>query len=273
MKIYYYEMILLGNFVYIVVKTLINLVWKPEDYCSDNLVYKRLFEWIANIEEEEFTSGVFHNRRENFVYQGRNETLSCQAFEGVKFMAIVNASDIFGRFFWRQIFYSREFHTTNATVGDLSNTRVLLLVNKIYALENKHLFGIYTVVNQVTLRRKEICSLRRWLYQYLLQGFEWVKPCKFVVVVSIGQKVKTKIAKESQRVSRETDFSRVRWLGEEWRWGFPPKSKVVFCEQKEDMIHDRMAERWPNSSEMVQLFLVERSWNQWFLSKKIFCIH
>ena len=28
-----------------------------------------------------------------------------------------------------------------------------------------------------------------------------------------------------------------------------------------------------NNSEMVQLLLVERSWNQWILSKKIFCIH
>ena len=26
------------------------------------------------------------------------------------------------------------------------------------------------------------------------------------------------------------------------------------------------------NNEMIQLFLVERSWNQWFLSKKIFCI-
>ena len=74
-------------------------------------------------------------------------------------------------------------------------------------------------------------------------------------------------------------------------------------EQKEDMNRGRMAERqtmqfsdcnWTrtqnhlvrkrtkfvlcnlfeiNNSEMVQLFLVGRSWNQWFLSKKIFYIH
>ena len=56
------------------------------------------------------------------------------------------------------------------------------------------------------------------------------------------------------------------------------KSKIVFffCQQKEDMM------QWPRDSlcnvieiknnEMIQLFLVERSWNQWFLSKKIFCI-
>ena len=44
------------------------------------------------------------------------------------------------------------------------------------------------------------------------------------------------------------------------------------------MIHDRIVERLCNvfeinNSKMVQLFLVERSWNQWFLSKNIFCIH
>ena len=36
--------------------------------------------------------------------------------------------------------YFRECHTVNATVGDLSNTRVLHLVNQIYITENKHLF-------------------------------------------------------------------------------------------------------------------------------------
>ena len=88
-------------------------------------------------------------------YQGRSDTHSNQAFEGVKLMTLVKASEVF----WCQIFYSRECHTTNATVGDLSNTRVLLLVNKIYATENKHLLGIYAVVNQVTLRPKEIIHM------------------------------------------------------------------------------------------------------------------
>ena len=32
-------------------------------------------------------------------FQGLSETLSSQAFKGVKFMAIINASDIFGKFF------------------------------------------------------------------------------------------------------------------------------------------------------------------------------
>ena len=57
------------------------------------------------------------------------------------------------------MFYSRECHTTNVTVGDLSNTRVLLLVNKVYATDNKHLIGIYAVVNQVTLPPKEIIHM------------------------------------------------------------------------------------------------------------------
>ena len=33
------------------------------------------------------------------------------------------------------------------------------LVNKVYATENKHLFGIYAVVNQVTLCPKEIIHM------------------------------------------------------------------------------------------------------------------
>ena len=39
------------------------------------------------------------------------------------------------------------------------NTRVLLLVNKIYKTENKHLLGIYTVVNQVVLLPKEMIHM------------------------------------------------------------------------------------------------------------------
>ena len=42
---------------------------------------------------------------------------------------------------------------------DLSNTSVLLLVNKIYRTENKHLLGIDAVVNQVTLRTKEMIHM------------------------------------------------------------------------------------------------------------------
>ena len=49
--------------------------------------------------------------------------------------------------------------TANGTVGDLSNTRVLLLVNKIHATENNNLLGIYAVVNQLTLHPKEITHM------------------------------------------------------------------------------------------------------------------
>ena len=51
------------------------------------------------------------------------------------------------------MFDSQECHTANAT--DLSKTRVLILVNKIYTMENKRLLGIYAVVNQVTLEHNE----------------------------------------------------------------------------------------------------------------------
>ena len=61
--------------------------------------------------------------------------------------------------FWRQIIYSWECHTANATAADLSNTRVLLLVNKIYTTENKYLIGIYAIVNQVTLRPKAMIHM------------------------------------------------------------------------------------------------------------------
>ena len=54
-----------------------------------------------------------------------------------------------------------------------------------------------------------------WLGLILFDGFEWVKPCKFAVVVSIGQKVKTKKTKGRQKADGETKFSGVRWLGEE----------------------------------------------------------
>ena len=52
--------------------------------------------------------------------QERSETPSKQAFEGVKSMTIVNASDIFGKFFWDQFFYSGECHNTNTTLDNVS---------------------------------------------------------------------------------------------------------------------------------------------------------
>ena len=51
---------------------------------------------------------------------------------------------------------------------------------------------------------------------------------------------------------------------------------LLFCQRKEDVM------KWPrdrlfnvneiNINEMMEFFLVEKSWNQWFLSKSIFCI-
>ena len=73
-------------------------------------------------------------------------------------MTIVKASNIFGKFFDVK-FCILENVTTNATVGDLSNTRVLLLINKINATENRHLLGIYAVINQVTLCPNKIIHM------------------------------------------------------------------------------------------------------------------
>ena len=55
------------------------------------------------------------------------------------------------------MFDSRDCQTAIATV--VSNTRVLLLVNTTYTTENKHLLGIYAVVNQVNLCSKEMIHM------------------------------------------------------------------------------------------------------------------
>ena len=94
-------------------------------------------------------------------------------------MTIVNGSDIFGKFFDVK-FSIRECQTTNGAFGDLSNIRDLLLVNKVYVTENKHLLGTYAAVNQVTFHSKEIihifitygdlvCSFCRDLSSQILQ--------------------------------------------------------------------------------------------------------
>ena len=103
----------------------------------------------------------------------------------------------------------------------------------------------------------------------------WVKPWKFAVIVSIDQKTKTKKIKRRQRANRETKFSRVRWLGEEQQYSFYQKPKLVIFLQTEDMM-EWLIDRLCNvieikNNEMIQSFVVERIWNQWFLSKKIFC--
>ena len=49
-----------------------------------------------------------------------------------------------------------------------------------------------------------------------------------------------------------------------------------FCQKKEDTMkwsRDRLCNMIEiKNNEMIHLLLVERSWNDWFLSKKIFCI-
>ena len=82
---------------------------------------------------------------------------------------------------------------------------------------------------------------------------------------------------ERKRATQETEFSYVRWLGKEYsNKVFIECQRLFFCQQKKDMM------QWPRgrlcnvieikNNEMIQLFLVERSCNQWFLSKKVFCI-
>ena len=118
------------------------------------------------------------NRIEKYYYhdQGRSKTPSNQAFEGVKFMTIVNASDIFGKFFDVKFFVLQNVIPQNATAGDLSNTRVLFLVNKIYATENKHLLRCiyYSEPSCLTPERDFICLLLRvtWLVQFPMVS-EW----------------------------------------------------------------------------------------------------
>ena len=53
-----------------------------------------------------------------------------------------------------------------------------------------------------------------WLV--LFEGFEWVKPWKFAMLVSISQKTKAKKkAKERHKEEGEIKVSGVRWLGDE----------------------------------------------------------
>ena len=66
-------------------------------------------------------------------------------------------------YFWLNIydvkfFHSRECHTVNIAVGDLSDTCLLLFLNEKHATENKHLLRIYAVVDQVTRTPKRYDS-------------------------------------------------------------------------------------------------------------------
>ena len=73
-------------------------------------------------------------------------------------MTIVKASYIFGKFF-NLTFFILENVIPQMALPLIYQTCVLLLVNNIYAMENKHVLGIYAVVNKVTLRPKEIIHM------------------------------------------------------------------------------------------------------------------
>ena len=64
-------------------------------------------------------------------------------------------------------------------------------------------------------KRWLMCLLLRVTWLVFSEGFEWVKLCKFAVVVSIGQKKKRIKTKERQKAEGGRKFSGVRWLGEE----------------------------------------------------------
>ena len=89
------------------------------------------------------------------IFQGRSETPSNQTFEGVKFMTIVKASDISGKFFDVKIFILENV-TPQVPLSVIYQISASYFGQQDYATENMHLLGIYAVVNQVTLRPKEI---------------------------------------------------------------------------------------------------------------------
>ena len=90
------------------------------------------------------------------------------------------------------------------------------------------------------------------------------------------KKRKQKKERKTESSPRNRIFSRqVTWWGVAIK--FSSKVKDCFiCQHKEDMM-ECLRDRPCNvikikNNEMIQFFLVERSWNQWSLSKKIFCI-
>ena len=63
--------------------------------------------------------------------QGRTETSSNQALEGVTFNRIVPSSDIFGKFFDVKFFVLEDAISQMSLLGIYKNTHILLLVNNI----------------------------------------------------------------------------------------------------------------------------------------------
>ena len=94
---------------------------------------------------------------------------------------------------------------------------------------------------------------------------EWLKPCKFAVVVSIGQKTKIKKTEERQKQTEKQN------LGVATRFSSKAKASSP-SEDKIDWLIDWLCNRIEiKNNEMIQSFLVGRSWNQWFLLNKNFC--
>ena len=107
----------------------------------------------------------------------------------------------------------------------------------------------------------------------LFDEFEWVKARKFSVVASIGQKAKTrKQRKDREQIEKQSFLT----LGD-----LVKSSNKVFIKGSSLFISQQQT--WCNNwkirnvieiknNEIFRLFLVEKSWNQWFLSPKSFCI-
>ena len=147
--------------------------------------------------------------------QGSNETPSNQALEEDKFIRIVNSSDIFGMFFYvinviPQMPLSVIYRTHVSFLWSTRYTqRKKIHVKNLWSSES----GYLTPKKDNSIVTSSSLSVT-WLAHFAC--FELVKPCRFEVVVSIGQKKKMKTKnKKRQKGDRQKNFSRTRWLGEE----------------------------------------------------------
>ena len=108
--------------------------------------------------------------------------------------------------------------------------------------------------------------------------FVWVKPCKFAVVVSIGQNIKAKKKRKKDRQQDEKqNFLVLGDLVKSSNKLFIKSQRLFFFLPTEKNMME-----WPRdtpcnvteikNNEMMKSFLVEWSCNHWFFSKKIFYI-
>ena len=104
-----------------------------------------------------------------------------------------------------------------------------------------------------------------WFY---IMPFEWAKPCKFAIV---AKKRKRKKRKKDREQAEKQNFIALADLVRSRNKVFIESQRLFFCQQKEDMMEWPRHRIWNvieiKSNEMIQSFLLERSWNQWFLSK------